>query len=86
MSNLRKLAKGQPCTLLLPGCDGGGETTVLAHGRGAGMGVKLHDTQGCHACGPCHARLDSMSTVDFWLVFPNAQRLTLNRAHEAGEL
>jgi predicted ATPase len=33
--NLRKLAKGKPCTVLLEGCDGGGETTVLAHIRKA---------------------------------------------------
>lgn len=86
MNKLRAFARNQPCTLLLPGCDGGGATTVLAHGRGGGMGTKLHDTQGCHACAPCHAQLDAMSRDEFWRVFPNAERLTLNRLHEAGLL
>lgn len=86
MSKLRKFAKGQECTLRLPGCDGGGETTILAHMRGAGMGVKLHDSQGCHACAPCHAAFDAMASDDAWKVFPRAQWETQGRAIEAGLL
>lgn len=84
--NLRNFARNQPCTLRLDGCDGGGATTVLAHGRGAGMGVKLHDTQACHACGPCHAQLDAMPTREFWRVFPRAQHETMTRVIRAGLL
>lgn len=55
--NLRKLARGKPCMVRLPGCDGGGETTVLAHYRLAGtcgMGMKPPDIIGAWSCGHCH--------------------------------
>ena len=42
----------------LPGCDGGGETTVLAHYRLAGTcgtGCKSPDILGAWACASCHA-------------------------------
>jgi hypothetical protein len=38
-------------------CDGGGETTVLAHFRLAGTcgtGIKPPDLLAAHCCGPCH--------------------------------
>lgn len=59
-TKLRKHARGQPCTLRFDCCDGGGETTVLAHIRDAhkGMGIKASDLSACYACGPCHDRLD----------------------------
>lgn len=59
--NLRKAARGQPCMVRLPGCDGGGETTVLAHYRLAGtcgVGIKPPDELGANCCGPCHALVD----------------------------
>lgn len=43
------------------GCDGGGETTVLAHYRLAGTcgtGLKPPDTQGAWCCNFCHAVVD----------------------------
>jgi len=53
-------SRGQPCTLRLPGCDGGGETTVFAHilDRHAGAGVKASDISGADSCANCHARFD----------------------------
>jgi hypothetical protein len=45
----------------LPGCDGGGETTVLAHYRLAGYcgtGIKPPDEMGAWACAQCHDRID----------------------------
>jgi hypothetical protein len=60
--NLRKLAKGKPCTVLLEGCDGGGETTVLAHIRKAhvaGVGQKPHDLIGVWSCFSCHNKIDA---------------------------
>lgn len=59
--NLRKLARGKPCMVRLPGCDGGGETTVLAHYRLAGtcgMGMKPPDLCAAWACDRCHACCD----------------------------
>lgn len=58
---LRKHAKGQPCTLRIsPFCDGGGETTVLAHirDRYKGAGIKASDLSACYACHACHDFLD----------------------------
>ena len=48
MTKLREEARGRDCTVRLPGCNGGGESTVLAHYRLAGtcgMGIKPPDRQ-----------------------------------------
>ena len=60
--NLRKEARNRPCQVRIPGiCDGGGETTVLAHYRLAGTcgtGIKPPDLLGAWCCGPCHDFVD----------------------------
>lgn len=65
-TNLRKLAEGKPCLVRLPGCDGGGETTVLAHYRIAGecgVGIKPADMPwGAWACYSCHQHIDRRNT------------------------
>lgn len=61
MSKLRRLARGKPCLVRLPGCDGGGETTVLAHYRLAGysgVGKKPPDIMGAWSCFKCHQLVD----------------------------
>lgn len=62
MTPARKAAKGQPCMVRLPGCTGGGETTVLAHYRLAGYcgtGIKPDDDVfGAWACQSCHDAAD----------------------------
>lgn len=60
MTDLRKLAEGRQCMIRLPGCDGGGETSVLAHYRmpGTGMGRKPPDLCGAWACANCHDIVD----------------------------
>ncbi len=61
MTPARKAARGMPCMIRLPGCNGGGETTVLAHYRLAGTcgtGIKPPDVLGAWACDACHARVD----------------------------
>lgn len=59
--NLRKEARNRPCQVRIPGiCDGGGETTVLAHYRLAGtcgVGSKSPDILGAWCCAPCHAHV-----------------------------
>ena len=63
--NLRKLAKGQPCMLRLPGiCNGNPETTVLAHIRRGlyGMGIKPVDWCGVWCCSACHDAYDRRTT------------------------
>ena len=60
--NLRKLAKGQPCMIRVPGvCNRNPETTVLAHYRLAGTcgtGTKPPDSLGAWACSACHDAVD----------------------------
>lgn len=66
MSRLRKLAEGQPCAVRFHGCDGGGETTVLAHIRRAGIagvGQKPPDLCGVYACAPCHSLIDGRTSL-----------------------
>ena len=66
--NLRKAARNKPCTIRLPGvCDGGGESTVLAHYRLAGhcgIGQKPIDLLAAFGCGPCHDVADGRRKSD----------------------
>ncbi|WP_372809363.1 DUF1364 domain-containing protein [Litorivivens sp.] len=64
----RQAARGKPCMIRLPGCDGGGETTVLAHYRLAGYcgtGIKPDDFSfGAYACYHCHDVCDGRTSAD----------------------
>lgn len=54
-------ARGQPCTLRIPGvCCGDPETTVAAHlpYSGRGMGQKAPDHHVAFACQTCHDCID----------------------------
>jgi hypothetical protein len=78
--DLRKLAQGKPCQVRLPGCDGGGETTVLAHYRLAGysgVGMKPNDFFGSWACASCHDLVDGRKKYD-------GDRSVLRLAHAEG--
>lgn len=58
---ITQLAEGQPCLVRIPGCDGGGPTTVAAHYRLAGMcgmGIKPADILAAWCCDHCHAVVD----------------------------
>lgn len=57
---IRDSAKGEPCTLRIPGiCNGNKETTVFAHVAGnKGTATKNHDLFGVYACSDCHDWLD----------------------------
>jgi hypothetical protein len=64
---LRKFAKGQPCQMQGPWCNGDNETTVLCHSRrgsGAGMNQKPPDWWAYHGCGNCHAHEDKVDDKD----------------------
>ena len=66
--NLRKEAKGRPCMVRLPCCNGDPDTTVLAHLRMAGisgMGVKAPDLFGAWACFDCHDAVDRRRYLDY---------------------
>jgi hypothetical protein len=65
-SGLRREAQGRPCLVRLPGCDGGGDTTVLAHYRLAGTcgtGMKPQNWQGAWCCWHCHEIVDGRIQV-----------------------
>ena len=68
--DLRKLARGQPCQVRLPGIcqdDGDHSTVVLAHYRMAGLsgfGLKPPHWLGAFACHACHDAIDRRSHPD----------------------
>lgn len=67
-SKIRKAARGQQCLVRIPGiCDGGGETTVLAHYRMAGYcgtAIKPDDFAfGAFCCARCHDVVDGRCSV-----------------------
>lgn len=58
---LRDSAKGQECTLRIPGiCNFNPETVVLAHlpDESHGMSRKSDDISACFSCSSCHDLLD----------------------------
>jgi hypothetical protein len=68
MSALTRLARNQPCQVRLPGCDGGGATTVGAHYRsvslGSGTAFKSNDWLLAWCCYPCHRAVDGVCTLE----------------------
>ncbi|THD06135.1 hypothetical protein B1991_14425 [Rhodanobacter lindaniclasticus] len=63
MTPARANAKGQPCTLQLPGCYPGpdNEQVQLCHLRmfsGGGTGLKPHDAEAVFGCTHCHDLID----------------------------
>jgi len=63
MTPIRRAARGQDCTLSLPGvCNFDPTTTVLCHSNfladGKGMGLKAPDTAAAFGCCACHDVLD----------------------------
>lgn len=81
--NLRTRARGEACQVRLPGCDGGGETTVLAHYRLAGycgVGMKPPDVLGAWCCAKCHALVDGKEHA------ANLTRTEARLAHAEGVL
>jgi hypothetical protein len=63
MTPARKAAKGQDCTLRLPGCYPGpeNEQVQLCHLRvfgGGGTGLKPHDSEAVFGCTNCHDVID----------------------------
>jgi hypothetical protein len=79
-----KLARGKPCQIRLPGCDGGGDTSVLAHYRsislGAGIGKKPHSLIGAWSCFQCHELADGRDNR------PGLSRGMVRLAHAEGVL
>ena len=69
MSKIRESAKGEDCSLRVPGvCNGNSETVVLAHlpSVAKGVGNKSPDFWAAYACSSCHAWLDGPSSQVAW--------------------
>ena len=58
MSKISLSARGEDCTLRIPGvCNWDTESTILAHlrrGWNCGTGMKPHDDDAVYACSACH--------------------------------
>lgn len=64
MTPIRKAARGEDCTIVLPGvCNHNPDTTVLCHSNrladGKGMGLKAPDTAAAFGCSACHDVIDA---------------------------
>ena len=63
-----KAAKGQDCTIRLPGCcNQDPETVVAAHlpHKSAGRAMKAHDVLIADGCSACHLAIDGQSPYDW---------------------
>jgi hypothetical protein len=91
MSKYRKAAQGEHCTIRLPGCLPGTETSVLAHLPNRSIGMKNNDLNSAIACYSCHQIADGAVQTDLekeWveLMFRRGQERTINRMIEKGVL
>ena len=60
----RNNARGQECTLRIPGtCNWNAETTVLAHVGRHGSAKRNHDDEAVYACSDCHDAIDYRTRV-----------------------
>lgn len=86
-------AKGQRCTVRIPGvCNGDRDTVISAHIRdgSTGMGVKASDLSTASCCSACHDAMDGRSMVlsrEDWLFYAlRGLQETLQQRFEAGLL
>ncbi len=67
--DLRKLARGQPCLIRVPGvCVADAASTVLCHVRMigiSGIGMKSPDMLAAHGCHACHSAVDGQTKTDY---------------------
>lgn len=96
MTPIRRSARGEVCTMLIPGiCNGDPATTVLCHSNrladGKGMGLKAPDTEACYACSACHDVLDGRRPLPGWMTrevldgaFDRARKITQEKLKEKG--
>lgn len=62
MSAITESARGEKCTIRLPGCNGDPDRTVFTHLNsvrlGKGLGLKVSDVLGAYGCDHCHGVVD----------------------------
>lgn len=96
MSALTRAARGQGCTVWLPGCQfDRAETVVLAHLRlpgFCGVGQKPADWLAAHCCASCHdicdgrRHIDGMTRTEIQLAHAVGVFRTLARLAETGRI
>ena len=87
MTKIRKSARGEECTLRMPGvCNRNPETTVLCHIRlpGTGIGRKPEDWQAVYACSSCHNHMDGRAGSVDWKAVCTAWARTLTAMNDKG--
>lgn len=80
MTDLRKLANGESCTVRTAVCNYDATTTVLAHIRLSGisgMGLKSPDILGAWACSACHAYVDTHHDMATQIAFSHGVYRTI---------
>lgn len=90
MTPIRKAARDQDCTIVLPGvCNRDPATTCLCHSNelvdGKGMGLKAPDTAAAFGCSACHDVLDGRRPRPAWLTKDQvlaAFRAGIKRTHQ----
>lgn len=70
MTAITKSARGENCTIRVPGyCNGNPETTVFCHINGIrfghGTGQKVSDILGAYGCSCCHDVVDGRQRSNF---------------------
>lgn len=69
MTDLTKLARGEQCTIRVPGhCRGNPETVVCCHIRMSGIsggGLKAPDVLAAWGCQPCHDVVDGRTKSEY---------------------
>lgn len=66
MSKITESARDEACLIRLPGCNGGGETTVFMHyslSGFSGRGYKSPDWMGAYGCFKCHQLCDGQAHI-----------------------
>lgn len=91
MTPIRKAARGEDCTLLIPGvCNFNPETVVLCHSNvledGKGMGLKAPDTEACFGCSSCHDILDGRAPMPPWMSAKTLRIAFLRARHRTHEI
>lgn len=94
MTKIRKSAKGEDCTIRLPGvCNFDPETTVLAHAphHRKGIGNKAPDYWSAYSCSSCHLALDNRAhpiwqAENYYLAWFQGIRETQDKLMEKGLL
>jgi hypothetical protein len=90
MTPIRKAARDQDCTVVLPRvCNRDSATTCLCHSNelvdGKGMGLKAPDTAAAFGCSACHDVLDGRRPRPAWLTKDQvlaAFRAGIERTHQ----